>query len=99
MEMWDGGFPMYAQGEPKNKLFKATVGSKIVITKPDRPSLERNIMSGDIGKIVHIHTDKANMTRYLAYNPKWDCIEDGIRRGLEYGGKCVVLWEDEFKVI
>lgn len=99
MEMWDGGLPMYSKGESGQKALKAVVGSKIVVTKPDSASIERNILNGDIGKIVHIHTDKLGITRYLAYNPKWDCIEDVLKRGLEYDGKCIVLWEDEFKVI
>jgi len=100
MEMWDGyGVPNYAQGEPDKKPLKAVVGSKIILVKPDSASIERNALNGDIGKIVHISTDKAGITRYLAYNPKWDCIDDGIRRGLEYGGKCIVLWKKEFKVI
>lgn len=82
-----------------NNTGLAKIGSKIIVTKPDSASLERNVTNGDIGKIVHIHTDKARMTRYLAYNPKWKCIEDGLERGLEYDGKCIVLWEDEFKVL
>lgn len=99
MEMWDGGLPMYSKGESGEKALKAVVGSKIMVTNPDRSSVERNVRNGDIGKIVHIHTDKAGLTRYLTYNPKWICIDDWPRRGLEYGGKSIVLWEEEFKVI
>lgn len=99
MEMWDGSLPMYAQGEGENKTSEVVVGSKIVITKPDSSSRGRGVSENDIGKVVHIHVDRGNIKRYLAYNPNWTCRKDGMRLGLEYGGLFIVFWEKEFKVI
>lgn len=99
MEMWDGGLPMYSKGEAEKKYSEVVVGSKIIITKPDSASIERNVVNGDVGKIVKIKTDRRGLTRYLAYNPKWNCLDDGDRRGLEYSGLFIVLWRDEFEVI
>ena len=75
------------------------VGSKIVITKPDSVSIERNALNGDIGKIVCIETDVFGVTRYLAYNPKWKCRDDGMQEDFGYDGLFIVLSRREFEVI
>lgn len=98
MEMWDGSLPMYAQGEAENQSLEVVVGSKIIITKPDRSTIEKNVVKGDIGKIVSIHTD-GSFTRILAFNPKWNCLEDGLMRGFDYDGLFIVLWREEFDVL
>lgn len=100
MEMWDGyGVSSYAKGEDEKKSSEVFVGSKIVITKPDSVTIQKDALNGDIGKIVCIETDVFGVTRYLAYNPKWRCRDDGIQRGFGYGGLFIVLWRREFEVI
>lgn len=100
MEMWDGyGVSSYAKGEGEKKSSEVFVGSKIVITKPDSVSIERNALNGDIGKIVCIETDVFGVTRYLAYNPKWKCRDDGMQEDFGYDGLFIVLSRREFEVI
>lgn len=99
MELWDGTFPMYARGESEKKSLDIAIGSKIVVTKPDSVSTDRNVRNGDIGKIVHLYKAGNKVSGYLVYNPKWHCRDDGVQRGFGYDGLFIILWRREFEVI
>lgn len=75
------------------------VGTKIIVTDPDSVTLDQDAHEGDVGKVVHIHTDQLGTKRYLTYNPKWRLLDDGEMRGLGYSGLFIVLWEREFEVL